>query len=64
MAQTLKQRDYLFRPRPRRTRPAFAVAVLGIASVLAAGSVQGTGAEEGALAAAQPATMSAALPSR
>ena len=37
MAQTIKQREYLFRARPRRTRPALAVALLGLASLVAAG---------------------------
>ena len=42
MAQTIKQREYLFRARPKRTRPALAIVVLGAASLVATGLSEGT----------------------
>lgn len=46
MTQTIKERDYIFRARPRRTRPAVALMALGALSLVAA-TVSDTTAEEG-----------------
>ena len=46
MAQTITQRDYIFRARPRRTRPAVALMALGALSLVAA-TVSDTTAGEG-----------------
>ena len=54
MAQTIKQRDYLFRPRPRRTRPALAIMVLGAMSLVAAASTETIADEPQAAADAAP----------
>ena len=49
MAQKIKEREYIFRPRPRRTRPALAIMLLGAMSLAAAG-VTGGAADEPAAA--------------
>ena len=49
MAQKIKEREYIFRPRPRRTRPALAIMMLGVMSLAAAG-VTGGSADEPAAA--------------
>ena len=46
MAQVIKDRDYIFREKPRRAKPALALMVLG-AATLALATVTDTTAEEG-----------------
>lgn len=40
MVQTIKQRDYIFKARPRRSRPALALLALGVLSMAAVGATR------------------------